>query len=141
PTQTRTAAEVTNLAICILTRRSEWQRRHLLRQTWLQDVPDGVRVSHIFVMGEDRSYTVEENARLAAEAEAHRDILIAPVEEARDTASERTKHCIHWTTENHEFDLLVKADDDSTLFLSRLFGRGGWLPPKAVDRGELLYFG
>ncbi|CAB1116346.1 GT31 [Ectocarpus sp. CCAP 1310/34] len=139
--QTRTAAEVTNLAICILTRRSEWQRRHLLRQTWLQDVPDGVRVSHIFVMGEDRSYTAEENARLAAEAEAHRDILIAPVEEARDTASERTKHCIHWTTEHHEFDLLVKADDDSTLFLSRLFGRGGWLPPKAVDRGELLYFG
>ncbi|CAN0230526.1 unnamed protein product, partial [Ectocarpus fasciculatus] len=139
--QTRTSAKVTDLAICILTRRSEWQRRHLLRQTWLQDVPDGVRVSHVFVMGEDRSYTPEENARLAAEAKAHRDILIAPVEDARDTASERTKHCIYWTTENHDYDLLVKADDDSTLFLSRLFGHGGWLPPKAVDRDELLYFG
>lgn len=112
-----------------------------MRQTWLQDVPDGVRVSHIFVMGEDRSYTAEESARLAAEAEAHRDILIAPVEEARDTASERTKHCIYWTTENHDFDLLVKADDDSTLFLSRLFGHEGWFPPQAVDREELLYFG
>lgn len=92
-------------------------------------------------MGEDRSYTPEENARLAEEVSAHRDILIAPVEEARETAAAKTKHCIYWTTENHDFDVLVKANDDSTLFLSRLFGTKGWLPPQAVNREELVYFG
>lgn len=139
--QLRAAAKVTKVAICILTRRDEWRRRHLLRQTWLQDVPDGAQVSHIFVMGEDRSYTPEENARLAAEVEAHRDILIAPVEEAGETMSAKTKHCIYWTTRNHDFDLLVKTNDDSVLLLSRLFGDRGWLPPQAVNREELLYFG
>lgn len=98
-------------------------------------------MSHIFVMGEDRSYTREENAQLAAEAETNRDILIAPVEEASDTVAAKTKHCIEWTTKNHDFDVLVKTNDDSTLFLSRLFGDEGWLPPRAVVRGELVYFG
>ncbi|CAN0249957.1 unnamed protein product, partial [Hapterophycus canaliculatus] len=133
-------AKVTKVAICILTRRNEWQRRHLLRQTWLQDVPAGAQVSHIFVMGEDRSYTPEENARLAAEVEAHRDILVAPVEEAGETMSAKTKHCIYWTTKNHDFDILVKTNDDSTLFLSRRFGEKGWLPPRAANREGLLYF-
>lgn len=112
-----------------------------MRQTWLQDVPNGAQVSHIFVMGEDESYTPEENARLAAEVETHRDILIAPVEEAGETMSEMTKHCIYWTTRNHDFDVLVKTSDDSTLFLSRLFGEKGWLPPQAVKPEGLLYFG
>eukprot|EP00903_Cladosiphon_okamuranus_P005464 g5449.t1 len=134
-------ARAAKVAICILTRRSEWQRRHLLRQTWLQDVPEGAQVSHIFVMGEDRSYTQEENARLAEEVSAHRDILIAPVEEASETKAAVTKHCIYWTTKNHDFDVLVKANDDSTLFLSRLFGTKGWLPPQAINRDELVYFG
>lgn len=98
-------------------------------------------MSHIFVMGEDRSYTPQENAQLAAEAETNRDILIAPVEEASETVAAKTKHCIEWITKNHDFDLLVKANDDSTLFLSRLFGEKGWLPPRAVVRGELVYFG
>ncbi|CAM9661053.1 unnamed protein product [Scytosiphon promiscuus] len=137
----RAVAKVTKVAICILTRRDAWRRRHLLRQTWLQDVPHGAQVSHIFVMGEDRSYTPEESSRLAAEVEAHGDILIAPAEEAGETMAARTKHCIYWTTRNHDFDVLVKTNDDSTLFLSRLFGEKGWLPPHAVSRDELLYFG
>lgn len=92
-------------------------------------------------MGEDRSYTQQENARLAEEVSAHRDILIAPVEEASETMAAKTKHCIYWTTKNHDFDVLVKANDDSILFLSRLFGTKGWLPPQAVNRVELVYFG
>ena len=92
-------------------------------------------------MGEDRSYTPEENARLAEELSTYRDILIAPVEEASETMAAKTKHCIYWTTRNHDFDVLVKANDDSILFLSRLFGTKGWLPPQAINRDELVYFG
>ena len=112
-----------------------------MRQTWLQEVPDGAQVSHIFALGEDRSYTQEENARLAEEVETYQDILIAPVEEANETAAARTKHCISWATKNHDFDVLLKADDDSTLFLSRLFGDKGRFPPQAVHREELVYLG
>ena len=110
-----------------------------MRQTWLQEDPEGARVSHIFVVGEDRSFTREENAALAKEVEAHGDILVAPSEEAVDTVSEKTKHCIYWVTRNHDFDVLVKTNDDSALFLSRLVGTKGWL--REVGRDELLYFG
>ncbi|CAM9954843.1 unnamed protein product [Laminaria digitata] len=130
---------VQEVAICILSRRSGWKRRHLLRQTWLQEDPEGAHVSHIFVVGEDRSFTPEENALLAKEVEAHGDILIAPSEEALDTVSNKTKHCIYWVTRHHDFDVLIKTNDDSALFLSRLVGTQGWL--REVGRDELLYFG
>lgn len=110
-----------------------------MRQTWLQEDPEGARVSHIFVLGEDRSFTREENAVLAKEVEAHGDILIAPSEEALDTVSDKTKHCIYWVTQNHDFDVLIKTNDDSALFLSRLVGTKGWL--REVGRDERLYFG
>lgn len=112
-----------------------------MRQTWLQDVPEGAKVSHIFVMGEDRSFTREENARLATEVETHRDILIAPPEESSSTVSEVAKFCIYWVTQNHEFDILINTKDDSTLFLSRLVGAEGWLRGLAGRGGDLLYFG
>lgn len=110
-----------------------------MRQTWLQDDTEGARVSHIFVVGEDRSFTREENALLAKEVKTHGDILIAPSEEAMDTVSDKTKHCIHWVTQHHDFDVLIKTNDDSTLFLSRLVGTKGWL--REVGPDEMLYFG
>lgn len=114
-----------------------------MRQTWLQDAPEGTQVSHIFVLGEDLSYTQEENARLAEEVQTYQDILIAPVEEAMETVAARTRHCISWTTTHHDFDVLLKVDDDSTLFLSRLFGDKGRFPPHrvAAHREALVYLG
>ncbi len=143
PNQLRPVKHTTKVAICILTRRSEWQRRHLLRQTWLQGAPEGAQVSHIFVLGEDRSYTQEENARLAEEVQTYQDILIAPVEEAKETVAARTRHCITWTTTHHDFDVLLKVDDDSALFLPRLFGDKGRFPPHlvAAHREKLVYLG
>lgn len=127
------------MAICILTQRSAWDRRHLLRQTWLQDVPEGARVSHVFVMGEDKSFSKEENARLAEEVKAHRDIIITREEEGPSTLSAKTKYCIYWVTKHREFDILIKTDDQSTLFLARLVGTRGWL--SGIKRDELVYFG
>lgn len=98
-------------------------------------------MSHIFVMGEDRSFTREENALLAAEVETHRDILIAPSEESSTTVSEIAKHCIYWVTQHHEFDILIKTEDDSTLFLSRLVGAEGWLQGLVGRGDDFLYFG
>ena len=91
-------------------------------------------------MGEDQSFTPEENALLVAEVEKHRDILIAPYEEAVGTDSGKTKHCIYWATHNHDFDILIKTKDDSMLFLSRLVGDKGWLR-NVSGRRELIYFG
>lgn len=99
-------------------------------------------MSHVFVMGEDKSFTKAENVRLMEEVETHQDILIAPAEESPTTVSALTKYCIYWVTENYEFDVLIKTNDDSTLFLSRLVGPapcGGWL--NDVERDDLVYFG
>lgn len=90
-------------------------------------------------MGEDRSFTTKENARLIKEVETYQDILIAPEEEASGTASVMTKHCIYWVTEHHDFDILIKTNDDSAVFLSRLVGTDGLL--KGVGRNKLIYFG
>lgn len=105
----------------------------------LRDVPVGAHISHVFVMGQDRSFTKDENARLVAEVETYQDILIGDEEEQIHSSSGQTKDCIYWVTKNHQFDILIKTEDDSVLFLSRLFGTQGWL--KGVDSGELLYFG
>lgn len=91
-------------------------------------------------MGEDHSFTTGENELLAKEAEKYRDILIAPYEDTAGNESGKTKHCIYWVTRNHDFDILIKTNDDSTLFLSRLVGNGGWLR-KICGLRELLYFG
>ncbi|CAM9173642.1 unnamed protein product [Discosporangium mesarthrocarpum] len=125
------------VAICILTRRNGWDRRHLVRQTWLRDVPKGTQVGHIFVIGEDKSFTREENARLAVEVEMHGDILVAPAEESYSTLSLKTKHCLYWATQNSDFDILIKTDDDSTLFLGRLLPL--WL--SSIKRDDFVYFG
>ncbi|CAM9597665.1 unnamed protein product [Sphacelaria rigidula] len=91
-------------------------------------------------MGEDKSFSVAENARLAEEVKLHRDIIITPDEEGPNTGSTKTKHCIYWVTKmNKAFDLLIKTDDQSTLFLSRLVGTGGWLT--GVKRDDYVYFG
>lgn len=110
-----------------------------MRQTWLQDVPEGADVSHIFVVGEDKSFTQEENAKLAEEVKNHKDILVARAEESSVTVSEKTKECIYWVTKNHDFDILIKTKDDSTVFLSRVVGARGIL--SQVKRDDFVYFG
>lgn len=126
-----------SVAICILSRRSAWDRRHMVRQTWLQDVPRGSTVGHVFVVGQDKSFSSEENGRLVKEVETYGDILIAPAEESFSTRSVKTKHCIFWATRHTDFDVLIKTDDDSTLFLGRLLPR--WL--RHINRDALIYFG
>lgn len=91
-------------------------------------------------MGEDHSFTRGENDLLAKEAEKYRDILIAPYEDTVGNESGKTKHCIYWVTRNHDFDILIKTNDDSMLFLSHLVGNEGWLRNICGLR-ELLYFG
>lgn len=96
-------------------------------------------MSHVFVMGEDKSFSKDENERLAEEVKAHQDILITREEEGPTTLSAKTKHCIYWVTKHREFDILIKTDDQSTLFLARMVGTRGWL--SGIKRNEFVYFG
>ncbi|KAI8061082.1 hypothetical protein BC940DRAFT_310778 [Gongronella butleri] len=102
--------DTTQIFIGIFTTASNYQRRQLIRDTYLQHIPEGV--TYKFVMGNDAPRD---------EMDTYRDILpLDIVENMNDGKTYEYFKLMAQVFRDHPVDFVLKADDDSYLYLDRL---------------------
>lgn len=101
------------LVIVIVTGPKNYERRKVIRDTWL-NIPKILRpeVRHFFVIG-DSGLSDSERAAILDESATHKDILRIPVEESFNLLTNKVLATYVRLNENFKFDYLMKVDDDS----------------------------
>lgn len=126
------------LAISILSKADHFERRQLVRSTWLQHILNNPKLHHAIVykfvvanQGPEVAAKVEEELKL------HNDILyLQDVDEHYYALSTKVHRFIEWCSQ-FQTQFHLKTDDDTFIYMPRLFAR---LQDLALPKSK-LYMG
>lgn len=110
----------TFLAVIIFSAAKNADRRRAIRETWL-NFANTRRVEHFFVIGTS-GLTMDNLEALNTEQKHNEDLLLLPY--LKDSYGGLTKKLLEsfkWVAQRHQFEFLLKVDDDSFVRLDALY--------------------
>lgn len=106
------------LIVLILSNPDNLERRDTIRKTWLSERPAAVR--HLFVVG-TLDILPEQRNTLQSERDKFDDLLLLPrLQDSYGTLTKKVLHALVDVHERHDFDFLLKCDDDSYVLVHRI---------------------
>eukprot|EP00834_Sanchytrium_tribonematis_P008533 NODE_1034_length_2521_cov_0.334847.p1 type:complete len:262 gc:universal NODE_1034_length_2521_cov_0.334847:1787-1002(-) len=119
----------------ILTMISKYERRSLIRNCYMRDIPAGMTVKFIF--GKPKN-EFEQNL-LDMESSLYNDIIVMDIEENLDDG--KTYSFVKWASLNLKYEMLFKTDDDVFLHLYNLISRINKLKKEVGSDFTGVYYG
>ncbi|KAL0122957.1 hypothetical protein PUN28_007549 [Cardiocondyla obscurior] len=108
------------LIVLILSNPDNLERRDTIRKTWLADHGHGATVRYFFVIG-TQDILPEQRNTLQSEKEKFDDLLLLPrLLDSYATLTKKVLHALKAIHERHDFDYLLKCDDDSYVVLHKI---------------------
>lgn len=113
------------LIILILSAPTNFERRKVIRETWLKLKPSDenvFKVKHYFVIGVV-SLPLDSNKLISKEQIQYNDILMLPIEDSYKNLTEKMKLSFQWLDTQYDYGLgfkyVLKCDDDSFVNLNQ----------------------
>lgn len=99
------------LVVLVMTGPKNYDRRRVMRDTWLSGVSNNVR--HFFVLG-SKNQPQDVQIQLNKEQAAYQDLLVLDdFEDSYHKLTEKLALMLEWTYRNLNFQYVLKADDDT----------------------------
>lgn len=110
----------TFLAVIIFSAAKNVNRRKAIRETWLR-FADTRRVEHFFVIG-TAGLKVDSIEALNSEHQHNKDLLLLPyLKDSYSGLTAKLLEAFKWIAQQHQFEFLLKVDDDSFVRLDALY--------------------